>query len=234
MLWHGHDGLERVITIAWNAHQALEGSIQLLNEEEAAWIERCRQVWEARFDELDKVVDELKRKRVMDERKEAERAPMKNPTTVERKSERELVITRTFNAPARIVFEAWTTPELLKRWWAPKSSGATLVSCETDVRVGGRYRFEFAHGASRMAFFGKYIEVIPNSRLVWSNEESDDGAVTALTFEEEGGKTRLVKHERYPSKEALDRSMAGMEGGTPETFEQLDELLIVLVAQKAS
>jgi uncharacterized protein YndB with AHSA1/START domain len=170
----------------------------------------------------------------MDERKEAECAPMDNPTTIERKSEVELVITRTFNAPAHVVFEAWTTPEFLKRWWAPKSSGATLVSCETDVRVGGRYRFEFAHGASRMAFFGKYIEVIRPSRLVWTNEESNDGDVTTLTLEEEGGKTRLVMHERYPSKEALDRSMAGMEGGMPETFEQLDELLIVLLAQKDS
>src|SRR6478752_6200139 len=167
----------------------------------------------------------------MDVRKESELTPMKNRTTVERKAERELVVARTFNGPARIVFEAWTKPELLKRWWAPKSTGMSLLSCEADVRVGGRYRFEFGHGAStRMAFFGRYIEVTPNSRLVWTNEESDDGAVTTVTFEERSGKTLLVLHERYPSKEALDGAIAGMEGGKPEQFEQLDELLVTLGA----
>src|SRR5260370_1311182 len=168
----------------------------------------------------------------MDTRREGKPTPMKNSTTVERKSERELVLTRTFNAPARMVFEAWTKPELLKRWWVPKSAGVSLLSCEADVRVGGRYRFEFGHEGSKssMVFFGKYIEVIPNSRLVWTNEESDEGAVTTVTFEEKGGKTLLVMHELYPSKEALDGAIAGMEGGMPETFAQLDELLVTLGA----
>ncbi len=167
----------------------------------------------------------------MHARRESEPTPMKNRTTVERKSERELVVTRTFNGPARIVFEAWTKPELLKRWWAPKSTGMSLVSCEADVRVGGRYRFVFGHDASKpMAFFGKYIEVTPHSRLVWTNDESDQGAVTTVTFEENGGKTLLVMHELYPSKEALDGTIAGMEGGMHETFEQLDELLVTLGA----
>jgi uncharacterized protein YndB with AHSA1/START domain len=167
----------------------------------------------------------------MDERRESEPTTMNNRTTVERKSEHELVITRTFNGPARIVFEAWTKPELLKRWWAPKSTGVPLLSCEADVRVGGRYRFEFGHEASKsMAFFGRYIEVTPHSRLVWTNEESDDGAVTTVTFEEKGDKTLLVLHELYPSKEALDEAIAGMEGGMPEQFEQLDELLVTLGA----
>jgi uncharacterized protein YndB with AHSA1/START domain len=161
---------------------------------------------------------------------ESESSPMKDGTSVERKSERELVVTRTFNGPARLVFEAWTRPELLKRWWAPKSSGMTLVSCEADVRVGGRYRFEFGHQDTKtMAFFGRYIEVTPYSRLVWTNEESDAGAVTTVTFEEKADKTLLVLHERYPSKEALDAAIAGMEGGMPETFAQLDELLVTLV-----
>jgi uncharacterized protein YndB with AHSA1/START domain len=156
---------------------------------------------------------------------------MKNRTTVERKSERELVVTRTFNGPARIVFEAWTKPELLKRWWAPKSTGVSLLSCEADVGVGGRYRFEFGREPSKsMAFFGRYIEVTPHSRLVWTNDESDDGAVTTVTFEEKGGKTLLVMHELYPSKEALDGAIAGMEGGMRETFEQLDDLLVTLGA----
>jgi uncharacterized protein YndB with AHSA1/START domain len=154
-----------------------------------------------------------------------------NRTSVERKSERELVITRTFNGPARTVFEAWTKPELLKLWWAPKSTGMSLISCEADVRAGGRYRFEIGReGSKPMAFFGQYLEVAPHSRLVWTNEESNDGAVTTVTFEEKGGKTHLVMHELYPSKEALDASFAGMEGGMPETFAQLDALLVTLGA----
>ena len=155
---------------------------------------------------------------------------MKNRTTVERKSERELIVTRTFNGPARIVFEAWTKPELFKQWWAPKSMGMSLLSCEADVRTGGRYRFVYPGDPKPMEFVGRYIEVTPHSRLVWTNDESDDGAVTTVTFEEKGGKTLLVMHELYPSKEALDRAIAGMEGGVPETFEQLDELLVTLGA----
>ena len=150
---------------------------------------------------------------------------------VTRESERELVVTRTFNAPARIVFEAWTRPELFRRWWAPKSTGMSLLSCEMDVRVGGGYRIEFGPDASRsMAFFGRYIEVSPHSRLAWTNDESDDGAVTTVTFEEQGGKTLLVLHELYPSKEALDAAGTGAADALVETFEQLDELLVTLDA----
>src|SRR4051794_6681306 len=165
--------------------------------------------------------------------KESDPTPGKNRTTVERKSERELVVTRTFNGPARIVFEAWTKPELFKRWWAPKSFGLTMLSCEQDVRVGGTYRLVFTHGASEpMAFFGRYIEVTPHSRLVWTNDEAGDaGAVTTVTFEEKDGKTLLVMHDLYPSKEALDAAIAsGSTSGTGETFEQLDEFLVTLVA----
>ena len=162
----------------------------------------------------------------MDARRESEPTVMKNRTTVQRKSERELVVTRIFDAPARIVFDAWTKPELLKQWWAPKSTGLSLRSCEADVRVGGTYRLEFSHeGSPPVAFFGRYIEVTPPSRLAWTNDESDDGAVTTVTFEDQGGKTLLVLHERYPSKEALDNVMAGMESGMPEQFAQLDGLL---------
>ena len=147
----------------------------------------------------------------------------KSPTTVERKSERELVVTRTFNGPARIVFEAWTKPELFKLWWAPKSMGMTLHSCEMDVRVGGGYRLNFGDG---MDFFGRYLEVTPHSRLVWTNDEGGDGGpVTTVTFEEKGGKTLLVLHELYPSKEALDAAGTGAADAMGESFEQLDELL---------
>ena len=156
---------------------------------------------------------------------------MKNRTTVERKSDRELVVTRIFDAPVRIVFEVWTKPELFMRWWAPKSMGVPLLSCDMDVRAGGKYRLEFGQDASNsMAFFGKYIEVVPHSRLVWTNDEGEDGAVTTVTFEEQGRKTLLIFHELYPSKEALDEAFIGMEGGMPEQLEQLDELLVSLRA----
>ena len=167
----------------------------------------------------------------MDVRREREPTPMKNRTTVERRSERELAVTRTFNGPARLVFEAWTKPELIKRWWVPKSMGIPLLSCEMDVRVGGKYRFVFGHdGSEPVAFFGSYIEVTPYSRLVWTNEESDDGAVTTVTFEEQDGKTLLAMHELYPSKEALDAAGTGSADATVETFAQLDELLVTLGA----
>jgi uncharacterized protein YndB with AHSA1/START domain len=158
---------------------------------------------------------------------------MNSRTTVERTSDRELVATRTFDGPARIVFEAWTKPELIMRWWAPKSFGISFLSCETDVRTGGSYRFVFGHAASEqpMAFFGRYIEVTPPSRLVWTNEEDEDGAVTTVTFEEKDGKTLVVLHDLYPSKEALDGAIAsGSTGGWPEQFEQLDDLLTTLGA----
>jgi uncharacterized protein YndB with AHSA1/START domain len=168
----------------------------------------------------------------MDARRESEATPMKNRTTVERKSDREVVVTRAFNAPARIVFEAWTSPELFKQWWVPKSMDMFLRSCEMDVRVGGRYRLVFGHDASNPAeFFGRYLEVTPHSRLAWTNEEGgDDGSVTTVTFEEKDGKTLLVMHELYPSKEALDAAGTGAADATNETFEQLDELLVTLGA----
>ena len=163
----------------------------------------------------------------MDARRESEPNPMKNPTTVERKSERELVVTRTFNGPPRIVFEAWTRPELFRRWWVPKSLGMSLRSCEMDVRVGGKYRLEFEPDG--VAFFGTYLDVTPNSRLAWTNEEGGEGGpVTTVTFEEKGGKTLVVLRESYPSKEALDAAGTGAADAMGETFDQLDELLVAL------
>jgi uncharacterized protein YndB with AHSA1/START domain len=168
----------------------------------------------------------------MHARRESERTPMKNNSTAERKSEREFVVTRTVNGPARIVFEAWTKPELLERWWAPKSFPISLLSCEMDVRVGGRYRLVFGYEGSTMEFFGRYLEVTPPSRLVWTNDEGDDGGtVTTVTFEETGGKTLLGVHDLYPSKEALDGAIAsGSTSGMPEALDQLDELLAHLGA----
>ena len=166
----------------------------------------------------------------MDAIKKGELSPVERRTTVERKSERELDVTRIFNGPARLVFEAWTRPELLKRWWAPKSSGLNLLSCEADVRVGGSYRFEFGGAASMsMVFFGKYIEVTPHSRLVWTNEEGGDGGpVTTVTFEEQGDQTLVVLSELHASKDALDAAGTGAAEAMVETFAQLDELLLTL------
>ncbi|RZJ03363.1 MAG: ATPase [Brevundimonas sp.] len=156
---------------------------------------------------------------------------MTNPTRVEKTSDRELVVTRMFDGPPRIVFEAWTTPALMKKWWAPKSLGVPLLSCEMDVRTGGGYRLAFGQDeASAFAFFGKYIEVTPPSRLVWTNEEEPDGAVTTVTFEDRDGGTLLTLHELYPSKDAFDAGH-GAEEGLAEQFAQLDELLAGLVAK---
>jgi uncharacterized protein YndB with AHSA1/START domain len=160
----------------------------------------------------------------MDARRESEPGAAKNRTTVERRSDLELVVTRTFDGPPRLVFEAWTRPEWIKRWWVPRSMDMTLLSCEMDVRVGGRYRFVFGPG---IEFFGRYLEVTPHSRLVWTNEEGDgSGPVTTVTFEERDGGTLLVMHELYPSKEALDAAGTGSADATHETFAQLDELLV--------
>ena len=157
---------------------------------------------------------------------------MNRRTSVERTSDRELIITRTFDCPARIVFEAWTKPQLLKGWLAPKSMDMSLVSGEADLRVGGWYRFWFGRVAERplMALIGRYTEVTPPSRLAWTNEETDEGAVSTATFEEKDGRTLLVQRDLYPSKEALDRALAGMEEGLTEQFAQLDELLVALTA----
>lgn len=163
-------------------------------------------------------------------------APNENDrkTVVARGSDRELVVTRTFNGPVHIVFEAWATPALFQRWWVPRSSGMTMLSCEMDIRTGGSYRLVFQHPAmpQPMAFFGRYKEVVPNTRMVWTNDENGEGngAVTTVTFEEIGGRTLVIVHELYPSKEALDAVIAGMEGGMSESFEQLEELLVTLVA----
>jgi uncharacterized protein YndB with AHSA1/START domain len=150
-----------------------------------------------------------------------------NRTTVERKSDREVVVTRTFDAPARLVYEAWTKPELFTQWWVPKSLGMTLRSCELDVRIGGGYRLVFGEDpANTMAFFGKYLEVVPNSRIVWTNEEGGvDASITTVTLEERDGKTHLVVSEMYPSKEALDAAGTGAQDAMHETFGQLDALL---------
>ena len=167
----------------------------------------------------------------MDAKREIEATRMKNRTTVERKSERELVAKRTFNYPARIVFEAWTKPELMQKWWVPKSFPITMISCEADVRVGGKYRFVFVmkgDESKEVAFFGRYTEVTPHSRLVWTNEEGEEGGqITTLTLEEKDGKTHLVMSDLYPSKAALDNAIeSGSTGAPSEQFDQLEEFLV--------
>lgn len=150
-----------------------------------------------------------------------------NRTSVERRGDRELVVTRIFDAPPSTVYRAWSQPELFRRWWMPKSvSGISLLSCDMDVRTGGKYRLEFgAGGSDTMAFYGKYLEVVPNERIVWTNDEDEEGAVTTVTFEDQGGKTLLNFHEVYPSKEALEEALQGSAAALPEQLEQLGELL---------
>ncbi|ACI58132.1 Activator of Hsp90 ATPase 1 family protein (plasmid) [Rhizobium leguminosarum bv. trifolii WSM2304] len=150
-----------------------------------------------------------------------------NRTSVERRGDRELLVTRIFNAPPSTVYKAWSRPELFKRWWVPKSaSGVSLVSCDMDVRTGGKYRLEFgADGSDTMAFYGKYLEVVPNERIVWTNDEGEEGAITTVTFEDQGGRTLLKFHETYPSKQALEEALQGSAAALPEQLEQLDELL---------
>ena len=152
---------------------------------------------------------------------------VQNPTSIERRGDRELVVTRTFDAPPSMVYKAWSQPELFQRWWMPKSvAGVSLVSCDLDVRTGGKYRLEFsAGGPDTMAFHGKYLEVVPNERIVWTNDEGEEGAITTVTFEDQGGKTLLHFHEVYPSREALEEALQGSAAGLPEQLEQLDELL---------
>lgn len=154
-------------------------------------------------------------------------AGAQNRTSVERKGDRELVVTRTFNAPPSMVYRAWSQPELFQRWWVPKSApGVSLVSCQMDVRTGGRYRLEFgAAGSDTMAFYGKYLEVVPNERIVWTNDEGEEGAITTVTFKDEGGRTLLTFHEVYPSKEALEEALQSGAAALPEQLDQLDELL---------
>lgn len=165
----------------------------------------------------------------MAERNDSGTATTKTPTTAERTSERELVVRRTVNGPARLVFEAWTKPELFRRWWVPESFGLTLLSCEMDVRVGGKYCLVFRHGDSTMEFFGTYREVTPPTRLVWTNEEGDGETVTTVTFDEKDGRTSLVVHDLYPSKDALDAAIAsGATGGMPDQLDQLEALLASL------
>ena len=162
----------------------------------------------------------------MDARRESK--PASRLTTVQRASDREVVVTRSFDAPARLVFEAWSKPDLFKRWWVPRSMGMKLHSCEMDVRTGGKYRLGFGDG---MDFFGRYLEVTPHSKIVWTNEEGgENGSVTTVTFEEKGGKTLLVVSELYPSKEALDAAGTGAQDAMHETFAQLDELLVSMQA----
>lgn len=151
---------------------------------------------------------------------------MKPQTKVERTSERELVVSRIIKGPSRLVFEAWAKPEHFKKWWVPKSAPITLVSCEMDVRTGGTYRLKFSAGSQTMEFFGKYVEVTPYSRLVWTNEEGDgnDPVITTVTFKEMSGTTLVTVHDLYPSKKALDDAIASQStGALPEQLEQLEQ-----------
>jgi uncharacterized protein YndB with AHSA1/START domain len=148
-----------------------------------------------------------------------------NATSVVRKGDRELVVTRTFDAPPHLVFKAWSDANLFRRWWVPKGAPMSLVACDMDVRTGGTYRLEFLAGEDRMAFYGRYLEVLPDQRIVWTNDEGEEGAVTTVSFEDQGGRTLLTFHELYPSVEALEEAIQGSAAGLPIQLDQLDEML---------
>jgi uncharacterized protein YndB with AHSA1/START domain len=154
--------------------------------------------------------------------------PAHRRTSVERASDRELVVTRTFDAPPEVVFRAWSQPDLFRRWWVPEGAGMSLVSCDMDVRTGGKYRLEFAAGQHTMAFHGRYTDVVPNKRIVWTNEEDEQGAVTTVTFQDEGGKTLLTFHEAYPTAEALEEAMTGAAAALQTQLDQLEAILPTL------
>lgn len=166
----------------------------------------------------------------MNDRQDGGSAATGNRTTIKRTSDCEITVTRTFDAPARIVFEAWTRPELFAQWWVPKSLGVPLRSCQLDVRTGGSYRLEFGKdGETTWAFFGTYTDVVPPTRIVWTNDEGDSSAISTVTLVEKDGRTLLTFSELHPNKEALEASLGGMEG-TPEQFDQLDAVLASLSA----
>lgn len=145
---------------------------------------------------------------------------------VDRASAREMRVTRVFNAPVAAVFAAWAKADLFRKWWIPRSSGMTILACEMDVRTGGNYRLEIAHPEfdEPMTFFGRYIDVVANERIVWTNEEGAEGAVTTVTFAAQGGKTVLTLTETYPSAEALEQSLGAAEG-LPDQLDALERLL---------
>lgn len=148
-------------------------------------------------------------------------------TGIERIGECELAITRRFDAPPHIVFRAWSEAALFRRWWVPQSvPGIQLVGCEIDMRTGGKYRLEFGTGGDEtMAFYGKYLDVVPNERIVWTNDEGEEGAITTVTFTAVDGQTLLRFHELYPSKEALEEALEGSAAPLPEQFDQLAAVL---------
>lgn len=146
-------------------------------------------------------------------------------TLVKRKSDTELEVTRLFDAPPATVFRAWSEADIFRRWWVPEGAPINLVGCDMDVRTGGKYRLEFGAGDQTMAFYGKYLDVVPNERIVWTNDEGEEGGVTTVTFQEQGGKTLLTYHEAYPTAEALEEAMAGSAQGLPQQLDQLEALL---------
>jgi len=154
---------------------------------------------------------------------------MKNTGTlkVTTPTDREIVMTRVFDAPRRLVFDAFSKPELLKRWFGPR--GWSLVVCEVDLRVGGGFRFVLrGPDGKEMGMRGVYREIAPPERSVHMESFDDfpgESQVTAV-FVEEGGKTTLTATVLYPSREVRDAVLkSGMEHGAAESYDKLNELL---------
>jgi uncharacterized protein YndB with AHSA1/START domain len=143
----------------------------------------------------------------------------------------DILMTRDFNAPRHLVYKAWSTPELIKRWWSAKRG--VVTTADVDLRVGGKWRWVMMTDRGfEVAFHGEYREVIPNERLVFTEVFEgmpDAGAVTSLTFTEQEGRTTLtilVQHEKPEHRDAHINS--GMEAGMQDAMDLLEEVAISL------
>jgi uncharacterized protein YndB with AHSA1/START domain len=156
--------------------------------------------------------------------------------TVTLPTDEQILITREFDAPKHLVYEAWTTPELVKRWWNAKRGEVTIA--EIDLRVGGRWRYVMvADGGFEVGFHGEYREIVPNERIVSTEvyegmpqgDGPEQGTLNTATFTEEDGRTTLTVLVEAPSKEIRDAIIAsGMEAGMQDAMDLLEQVAISL------
>ena len=147
-------------------------------------------------------------------------------------SDQEIRLTRLFDAPRHLVFEAMTKPEHVKRWWGRLGDGYSVPVCEIDLRPGGAWRFVNRHPRGEVAFYGEYREITPPSRLVFTEIFEgfpDSISVVTAEFTDEGGKTRFTATVRYPSRDVRDIVLeSGMERGAGLSYDRLEDLVAEL------
>jgi uncharacterized protein YndB with AHSA1/START domain len=150
-----------------------------------------------------------------------------NQAVVTLPSDTQILITREFDAPKHLVYKAWTTPELIKRWWS--GDRGEVTSAEVDLRVGGGWRYIMtANGGFEVAFHGEYLEIVPNERIVLTEVFEgfpEAGAVDTLTFTEKDGRTTLAILVQHETKEHRDAHInSGMEDGMQESMAALEQV----------